>query len=468
MLDLLPLFAMWKNSLASVNRLPPEVLTRVARFLSHDDLYAGLRVCRYWYNVLMTPELWSDIDLDRVNAATVFLSRSGGVPVDVKITRWPQAAWQYFILSNCSSRIQSLDVSSSAVCKRLLNHFIHHQAPLLRSLRISHGRDSPVYHQLPSRFFTGHLPSLRTLSLTNISSDLTHFVLPNLTTFELESVTDSNATLSLFSLLGFLERSPRLERLHIVYHSQYDDKLIEERVVTLPHMKNVFIGGNPLTPTDTSHGLLAHLSLPPGVVVEVTIYVRGHDTDVVSLVVPSHHDLIPCTKSIKKIWFQRPSGNTCVMRFSGDNGVLNIFASWPGIYRGLAARAICSFGSLDVSGVETLIVGSCGNTHEYFAQALGTLTNLRSIILSHCDNGSLLNALHREGTSPRLRDLAIDFSHPRRADVTSLVEMARVRELRGQKLETLKLALSNIVGDTSVLREHVGSLEEIGDVRIGW
>ena len=92
MLDLILLFAMWKNSLVSVNRLLPEVLARVAQFLSHDDPYAGLRVCRYWYNVLMTPELWSDFDLDRANAAAVFLSRLGGVPVDVKITRWPQAA----------------------------------------------------------------------------------------------------------------------------------------------------------------------------------------------------------------------------------------------------------------------------------------------------------------------------------------------------------------------------------------
>ena len=115
---------------------------------------------------------------------------------------------------------------------------------------------------------------------------------------------------------------------------------------SLSHMKNVSIGSNPLTPTNTSCGLLAHLLLPPGVVVEVTIYVRGRNTDVILLVIPLHHDLIPCTKSIKKFWFQRPSDNTCVMRFSGDNGVLNIFASWQGIYQGLAARAIGSFGSL--------------------------------------------------------------------------------------------------------------------------
>ena len=119
--------------------------------------------------------------------------------------------------------------------------------------------------------------------LFDISSDFTNLVLPNLTTFE---STNSSSTLSLSSLLDFFERSPLLERLHLDHHSHHDDDAVTlERVVSLHHMKCVYISGDPLTPADTSCGFLAHLSFPPGVVVDLSIYIRGSDFDDVARII---------------------------------------------------------------------------------------------------------------------------------------------------------------------------------------
>lgn len=114
-LDLIPLLATWKNSFVKVNRLPPEILARVGWFLSSRDIYAGLRVCRYWHNVLMSPEIWSDIDLDHIGVAQIFLSRSKGVPINIRITQSP-GEMQLSTLSDCSSRSDpwiSLSVQSA-------------------------------------------------------------------------------------------------------------------------------------------------------------------------------------------------------------------------------------------------------------------------------------------------------------------------------------------------------------------
>ena len=127
MLDSVPLFTSWKDSFAGVNRLLLEILVRVARLLSNQDLYAGLRACRNRYNAMMSPEVWSDIDLDQVCDAQIFLTRSKGAPVDIEITDSPKEI-QLSILSVCSSRIRSLDISSYAVRECFLTRTTHTQS----------------------------------------------------------------------------------------------------------------------------------------------------------------------------------------------------------------------------------------------------------------------------------------------------------------------------------------------------
>ena len=467
-LDLIPLLATWKNSFVKVNRLPPEIIARVGWFLPSRDIYAGLRVCRYWHNVLMSPEIWSDIDLDHIGVAQIFLSRSKGVPINIRITQSP-GEMQLSTLSDCSSRIRSLDITFRAVSKCLLTHFSNTPASLMRHLRVG---ISPTYSHLPSTFFTGSLPSLRSLVLSDLSSDLTHLVLPNLTTFTMSRSTTSDTALSLSSLLDFLERSPLLENLYLNYHSRYEDPVATKRIVTLHRLESVHISGQPLTPADASRGLLAHLSLPLGVMVELRINPRELETDIVARAIPLHHDLIPCTKSIKKIEFQCMPSNFCVMAFSGDYGVLRIFANWRVDCEAFTTRSICSFGSLDVSGVETLVVEGYDDDLRHFTQALATLTSLRSLTLLDCDNKSLLHALRNERMSPRLQHLTMDFTHTRGTHVADLVGVAEARKLRGLKLETLSLDLSSrdagLVGDIASLQEYVGSLEDIADIRSDW
>lgn len=465
MLELIPLFPSWKNSLAGVNRLPPEILAKVARFLPYRDVYTGLRVCRYWHDAIMAPEVWADIDLDRTYDAQIFLVRSKEAPVCVRIAQLPDRM-QLLLLRNCSSRIRSLDISSRAVERSLLTHFSDTSAPLMRDLRISRNLYSPEYLQLPSTFFTGNLPSLKTLVLSDISTDFTHLVLPNLTTFELKNVTDPDATLSLSKLLDFFERSSLLESLEFDYHTHYDGRVAQDKIVALRHMKYIRINGRTMTPSDTSGGILAHLSLPSRVIFDISIHIHGPDVDLVALTIPPRHELILSTKLPESIWFQRSSESECLMLFTGRNGAFRINARWEGIHD-FAAQAICCFGSLDVSKVGTLVVDNHGGSHQYFTQALRSLTNLRSLTVSLFDHAPApLYALRQEGTSPLLRHFAMDLFDGCRVHVEDLWRMAKVRKLRGQKLETLGLDLSSgsrLVGDISSLKRYVGTVKVTTD-----
>lgn len=461
-LDLVPLLANWKNSFARVNRLPQEIITRVAQFLPYHDIYAGLRVCRYWYNAMMSPEVWSDIDLDRNYSAQVFLVRSKQAPVDVRIAGSPDAS-HLLAVRTCSARIRSLNISSRAILPLFLGRFSNTPAPLMRDLKITRNRNSPAYSQLPSTFFMGNLPLLETLVLSGISSDFAHLTLPNLTTFHLRNVTDPNATLSLSELLGFLERSPLLQRLSLDYNSHCDDAVPSGRVVALYHMKAIQIIGQPLTPVNTSRGLLAHLSLPSDVLLDVSVRIQGSDTDVVARAIPSRHDSIPCTILPKKMWFERVSNRECFIIFWGARGGFRIKADWPAADEDISARAICFFGPLDVSGIERLVVVNCSGTREHFARALRSLKNLRSIVVS-CRNDvtNLLYALCQEGTAPLLRELCMDLLGGFSVRVEDLREMAEVRKLRGQELETLGLDVATphaLVGDVFLLKEYVGNLD---------
>ena len=462
MLDLIPLLANWKNSFVGVNRLPPEVITRVAQFLPYYDIYAGLRVCRYWYNAMMSPEVWSDIDLDRNYSAQVFLVRSKQAPVDVRTAESPGAP-HLSALRACSSRIRSLDISSRAVLPHFLGLFSNTPAPLMRDLRITRNQNSPAYSQLPSTFFTGNLPSLETLVLSGISSDFTHLTLPNLTTFYFRNVTDHNATLSLSELLDFLERSPLLQFLSLDYNSRCDDAVLPGRVVALHHMKVIQIIGQPLTPVNTSRGLLAHLSLPSGVFLEVSVHIQGSDTDVVARAIPSRHDFIPCTILPETMWFEQVSNRECFIIFWGTRGGFRIKADWPAADEDISARAICFFGSLDVSGIEKLVVVNYSGTREHFTRTLRSLKNLRSIVVS-CRNDVtvLLYALRQEGTAPLLRELCMDLLGGCSVRVEDLQEMAEIRKLRGQELKTLGLDVATphaLIGDVFLLKEHVGNLD---------
>ena len=204
--------------------------------------------------------------------------------MDIEITHRPGKI-QLSLLSTYASRIRSLNISSHAVRSHLLNYFSDTPAPLMQNLRIVHDPFPIMGSRLSSMFFTGNLPSLRTLVLSDISSDLTNLVLPNLTTC----------------------------------------------------------------------GLLVHLSFPPGVVVDLSVYIRGSDFDAVARIIPFHHDLIPCTKSIREVRLQCLF-NGCHAAFSGGNDSFTIYVAWQGMYSFGPARAMCSFEPLDVSEVETRLL----------------------------------------------------------------------------------------------------------------
>ena len=78
-----------RNSLRTVNRVPPEVITLCAAFVSPTDprpIVPLTHVCRYWRNAITSsPRNWASIGSGWRRLAPLCLERAGVVPLTVEI-----------------------------------------------------------------------------------------------------------------------------------------------------------------------------------------------------------------------------------------------------------------------------------------------------------------------------------------------------------------------------------------------
>ena len=206
-----------RNTHVPINRLPPEVLSRILEHrVSERDLVTATHVCRHWRSVLIfNPSLWTCFqfqyspDHDRTLA---YLERSKSTFIDISIfVSIPQDLDALGYLAPNITRTRSLSIHTFHDIRTSLLRFCN-PASSLRRLEI---RGFAGIVTLPDDFLAQQAPSLRSVSLSHARSTFDHFFpLPNLTEFDLY-LPESAEPFRMGALLQFFSDSPLLQRIHI-------------------------------------------------------------------------------------------------------------------------------------------------------------------------------------------------------------------------------------------------------------
>ena len=200
-----------------VNRLPPEILSRVLEYrTSERDLVAATQVCRGWrYSLISSPSLWTCFQFKfscDCNRTLTYLERSGSAPIDVYVnTNWVQDLDVLKYLAPHIGRTRSLTIHASyGVHDATL--LLCNPAPLLQHLEIY--ASEGIIH-LSDDFLGRQAPSLRSIRFNYIYPKLeTLLPLPNLTEFHL-SLPSGTGPLRMGTLFQFFSSSPLLQKIGI-------------------------------------------------------------------------------------------------------------------------------------------------------------------------------------------------------------------------------------------------------------
>lgn len=468
--DLLPKFRGFRNALAPIHKLPPEILSRIPQFFPIRDLVVATHVCRYWRTTLISSgPLWCNIDSAGPEAFTC-LHRSKGSPIHVRVRKIPDDE----LLTRLSphiGRIKSLVLKSRwSVAQTVFARFTD-PAPNLETLTVICHPSTAAAGPVPSTLLTGDLPKLRSFTLQGLASDLENFVLPNLTYFEMSSVTSSPISITLTNLLAFLERSPLLETARIDFHGECIHDAPKQKMVSLKALRTLYISGSGLV----GHGdnsLLARLELPKGVDATVTLLIPDGSAIPTAYAIPPYPDRLPFISGVKRIHAEVfPGHGRCNFRFSGENGKITITARWPALFpdlNGLLIGSIRSFLPLSTDGVEEFYIQGYqapGDSYLPALRAFESLPNLQSILMLHCDNTVLLRALRqptRHLAVPKLRKMKLYLGWGTEVSGDELRELASYRASRDARLEELLITSPEVivpVREVMALREHVKLVE---------
>jgi len=238
---------MIRNIVVPVNRLPPEILSRVLEYRTREqDLVEATHVCRYWRSTLISsPTLWtcflfkSEPDLDRT---LTYLERSMSAPIDVSMTdRFPEGVDVLKYLAPHIARTRSLIIREFNYIHPVSLLFCD-PAPSLQHLEIV--SCNVKFWCLPDNFLGQQASSLRFVNFSCIYPTFeTLFPLPNLTEFRLHVVKVTDP-IRMSTLFRFLSDSPLLQKMCVsiprqnVQDTPLDQDISLESLVELEYTYN--------------------------------------------------------------------------------------------------------------------------------------------------------------------------------------------------------------------------------------
>lgn len=284
-----------RNSLLPINRLPPEIVTLCAAFVSRTDpkpVISLTHICRYWRGAITSnPGSWTLIGSDWKKLAPLCLERSGATPLTANISVPDIQKEEDLIraLIPHVPRISHLSLTGYTSVKDvadILPGFF--TSPMLNLITLKLDQDKESAHSFPSSQV--HLPPL----LQNVSKlkslHLTRIPLYPIL-FSVESLVDLTLIdykLPFQKFVGFLESNLNLVVVELfIEFSRAPTPATPERVVSLPRLRRLVFTCN--KPID-ARALISSLSLPRGINIEVHGSLRNSCSDFTSfLPCPSTH-----------------------------------------------------------------------------------------------------------------------------------------------------------------------------------
>ncbi|KAF9777650.1 hypothetical protein BJ322DRAFT_1131875, partial [Thelephora terrestris] len=213
--DVLRVIPSLRNLLRPVNRMPPEILSHVARYLIDDlsvdpiSIVPLTHVCRYWReSVISTPSNWTLISSKNEDMTAACLQRAKAAPLEITLEMplYPSFT-DIFALHFQTTRTLVVDFLS--MIEEITNLFPNfpQSMPTLRSLELV--RKGGVDWDQSIDPFQSFVPALERLRLSGVPLYPSLLGLETLTEF---TIRDLQFNLHLDTLLGFMEGNHSLER----------------------------------------------------------------------------------------------------------------------------------------------------------------------------------------------------------------------------------------------------------------
>ncbi|KAF9783773.1 hypothetical protein BJ322DRAFT_1067017 [Thelephora terrestris] len=255
----------WKNSFVRINRIPMDILSLLPHHLSsQQDRFHAASVCRHWRKILLKcGALWSQVLLRKgEECVSTLLERAKGSPLDILFHRGAPAG-TIALISPRAQQIRCLElilVDWRDVIK--FSEFNSGQLPLLRTLKIISPQflDYVQPNAATSPFFGGSINLQQFFFHSWKLPCLSHFVFPNLTTFELVSCPGEECSASL--LLDFLKSSPMLQTVKAKISAEVVLKDIPQKMVVVLPNAQTFSLRVCNDPTTQVYDMAAHVSCP--------------------------------------------------------------------------------------------------------------------------------------------------------------------------------------------------------------
>ena len=403
MLRVLGLVRSTKNTFASINRIPPEILSLIAHQCDADeDLITLTHVCRGWREIFTShASLWTDLDCAVVDQTRVYLERSKTSPLDIHLNEGDFLNDAFLLTVPHLYRLGSLSLSGSPNDLLRLIHHLGCRSPLLKTLSLIVA-DDYVDLTLQDSIFGGDLSSLHTLHLDGVITNLAWENMSNLRTFRLCYIPDDD--ISVTQLLDFFERAPLLHetRLECAFPDSSDAPL--GRVVPLPNLKHLVI-----IALHTLHTVLNHLLTPTGASISQAFSVIDTQSPI-HLHLPKNLKNLNHLSNITSVNFRFDLG-PCLL-FGGPSGRHKMLCDRDSqvvrIPTGTGHQIFLSLDVLNISTVEKLAIA-----HWEFATSSSVevekssiyrifhlMNNLRTLTLTVCLNLPFVLALNPQEKCP--------------------------------------------------------------------
>ena len=464
--EILSIVQSLKNSLAPINRIPPEILSLIPDYFPDygQASIALTHVCRSWREIFIScSSLWTYLDLKNIDKTRTFIQRSKSSPLSVYASSLYDDTYLEDALSLVIPHIPRLEsfIFYSDSIPTTLSDF-HYHAPLLENLKIH--ISSPHAQPLDIPLLNGDPLSLRTLTL---AGDIIRLPQKRMSSLREFSLFCTPGAVTITQILDFLESSPLLHTIDFTNSIPGSSDAPSERIVHLPHLETLTIS------SDVVHYIFNYLHIPVGASLIVCTALRGSTFPLLehlSGTSPNIENLSHITAVNLRFGSDGKYGT-----LSGPSGTFSLRGWWKSLTTPptiMDDRILRSLGPRILSTTERLTISDCMHQHPadveewpIFRTLLST-NNLQTLVLSWCNSQPFISALNPGKNlsgvmlCPNLKELILFVESWGLTD--DLVGMAKRRALRGAKLSSIKIvSLDTPVPEMEALelREHVTQVE---------
>jgi hypothetical protein len=231
-----------RNSLAPINKLPPETLARVAAFLNPGrQLRNATAVCQHWRTILfLFPWLWNTIHCSNRAHFEVCLERSKPAPLEVQLHAPHFHLFEYLLPHTSRLVALAVLVNRSSGLGRIVQH-LRNPIPTLHEFTIGCPPSGPDTLELPPDIGNSHFTHVKELQLEHFSSFQAHHAFPRVTKLTWHVGPRRDTILTQLSWLSDeLGHLPALEEVHLVFRTDLFGATDPfPHVVTLPHVRSM-------------------------------------------------------------------------------------------------------------------------------------------------------------------------------------------------------------------------------------